>query len=89
MTPDLDGPDGHPRTSALHRVLQQAGSRGCSRDLLFLEAWEAAPSAGAGIALRVHQIRRANPALAAEIRAELKHGRPLTEAERADLLLAA
>ena len=46
------------------------------------------PSAGAGIALRVHQIRRANPALAAEIRAELKHGRPLTEAERADLFLA-
>jgi hypothetical protein len=35
--------------------------------------------------LRVAQIRRANPALAAEIRAELKRGRPLTGQERAAL----
>ena len=88
MTPDLDGP-GHPRTSALRDMLQQPGNRGCSTDLLFLEAWEARPFAGAGIALRVHQIRRANPALAAEIRAELQCGRPLTETERAALLVAA
>ena len=40
-------------------------------ELLFLEAWEAAPTPGLGTALRVGQIRRANPALAAAIRAEL------------------
>ncbi|MCL2429940.1 MAG: hypothetical protein FWD12_11975, partial [Alphaproteobacteria bacterium] len=36
--------------------------------------------------LRIGQIRRANPALAAEIRAELDRGRPLSEAERAALI---
>lgn len=41
------------------------------RDLLYLEAWEMAPEPGAGPALRIHQIRRANPELAAAIRQEL------------------
>jgi hypothetical protein len=40
-------------------------------DLLFLEQWELRPSPGAAAALRVIQLRRANPDLAAEIRAEL------------------
>ena len=74
-----------PRTTAVRRVLQQLKNRDCSADLLFLEDWEAAPRPEVGIALRVHQIRRANPVLAAEIRAELKHGRPLTDSERAAL----
>jgi hypothetical protein len=38
---------------------------------MFLEAWEICPTFGIGAVLRVGQIRRANPALAAEIRAEL------------------
>ena len=82
MTSDQTKLSGHPRTSALRRALQQAGSRDCGADLLFLEAWEVQPRPEVGIALRVHQIRRANRVLAAEIRAELKQGRPLTEAER-------
>lgn len=40
---------------------------------------------GAGFMLRVGQLRRANPGLAAEIRDELRRGRPLTPAERAAL----
>ena len=65
--------------------MQQASNPDCDADLLFLEAWEIQPRPEVGIALRVHQIRRANPLLAAEIRAELKRGRPLTETERAVL----
>lgn len=40
-------------------------------DLLFLEQWEMAPHNDVGAVLRVAQIRRANPGLAAEVRAEL------------------
>ncbi len=40
-------------------------------DLLFLERWEMVPAPGPAAALRVSQIRRANPGLSAEIRAEL------------------
>ncbi len=32
--------------------------------------------------MRINQIRRANPGLAAEVRAELRQGRPLTGTER-------
>lgn len=60
-----------PRTDALRRALREHSDGASAADLLFLEAWEAAPWADVGVALRVHQIRRANPALAAEIRAEL------------------
>ena len=52
---------------------------------MFLELWERVPMPGAFAALRVGQIRRANPELAAEIRAELERGRPLTPEERAAL----
>jgi hypothetical protein len=65
-----------PRTEALRRALQMYADRQSAADLMFLESWEA---------FRVHQIRRANPALAAEIRAELESGRPLSAAERAAL----
>ncbi len=59
-----------PRTDALRRALAECGDA-CAADLAFLEAWEADPLPGPGAALRIAQIRRANPALAAAIRAEL------------------
>ncbi len=59
-----------PRTDALRRALA-ATCETAADDLRFLEAWEADPRPGAGVALRVGQIRRANPDLAAAIRAEL------------------
>ncbi len=73
------------RTTAVLRAL--SGERDASRlaDLLFLELWEREPIPGAAAALRVYQIRRANPVLAAEVRAELRRGRPLTPEERATL----
>ena len=59
-----------PRTDALRRALAT-----CQADMVaelqFLEEWEIDPKPGLGMALRVGQIRRANPALAAAIRAEL------------------
>lgn len=75
-----------PRTAALRRALRDVRDDASATDLLFLESWELDPAPGTGPALRVGQIRRANPALAAEIRAELDRGRPLTEAERTTLL---
>jgi hypothetical protein len=74
-----------PRTAALRRALQAVRDDRAARDLLFLEEWEAHPMPGAGFMLRVGQLRRANPGLAAEIRDELRRGRPLTPAERAAL----
>ena len=71
-----------PRTEALRRALAGLRSDQAVDDLLFLESWEADPLPGAGAALRVGQLRRANPQLAAEIRAELRRGRPLTQMER-------
>ena len=70
------------RTNALQRVLSDLRDDAASADLLFLEQWELQPMPGAAAALRVVQIRRANPVLAAEIRAEISRGRPLTAAER-------
>jgi hypothetical protein len=71
-----------PRTEALRRALAKLRSDQAVDDLLFLESWEANPLPGAGAALRVGQLRRANPRLAAEIRAELRRGCPLTSTER-------
>ena len=71
-----------PRTEAVRRVLQHMRDHTSQADLLFLERWELRPLPGSAAALRVGQIRRANPTLAAEIRAELSRGRPLTAAER-------
>ena len=62
---------GQPRTNALRRVLPSIHDHASAEDLLFLEHWEISPSAGAAAALRVTQIRRANPQLAAAIRAEI------------------
>jgi hypothetical protein len=52
-------------------VLSTATDEAAIRDLLFLEAWERQPTPDIAAALRVNQIRRANPELAAAIRAEL------------------
>jgi hypothetical protein len=86
----LDHPSRRPvlpfRTSALGRIWSGIRDDATAADFLFLERWEINPSPGAAAALRVVQIRRANPELAAEIRAELRHGRPLTNMERETLL---
>ncbi len=65
-----------PRTSAARRALagfgdSQAASELLSADLWFLENWESNPAPGTAAALRVGQIRRANPQLAEEIRREV------------------
>jgi hypothetical protein len=60
-----------PRTEAVRRALRTYQDERSAWDLLFLEAWEIEPSPGAAAALRVGQIRRANPELAAEVRAEV------------------
>jgi hypothetical protein len=81
--PDEKGPDREiddmhfiqPRTEVLRRALADARSEPLIHDLLYLEAWELAPEPGAGPALRIHQLRRANPELAAAIRAELSSPR--------------
>ncbi len=61
-----------PFTQALRQALQNIRDSGAAADLLFLEAWEIRPSSNLGVTLRASQIRRANPALAAAIGAELK-----------------
>ncbi|MDQ2805048.1 MAG: hypothetical protein M3Y41_21110 [Pseudomonadota bacterium] len=71
-----------PRTQAVRRALQTVGNPLAAADLLFLECWEAQSALGIAATLRAAQIRRANPRLAAEIRAELHRGRPLTDPER-------
>ncbi len=71
-----------PQTAAAQRVLERLSDHASQADLLFLERWERQPLPGSAAALRVGQIRRAHPELAAEIRAELARGRPLTPAER-------
>ncbi len=60
-----------PRTEAVRRALRSFHDERSTWDLLFLEAWELEPAPGAAAALRVGQIRRANPELAAEVRAEI------------------
>ncbi|MBB3172199.1 hypothetical protein FHR90_000005 [Endobacter medicaginis] len=65
-------------TDAVRRALS-ASTRGAQADLLFFEAWERSPTLG-GIQ-RIRQLRRANPALAAELRAEIER-RPQRTAAR-------
>jgi hypothetical protein len=71
-----------PRTAAVQRALASDCDHTMVADLLFLEQWEMCPLPGCAAALRINQIRRANPELAAEVRAEVLCGRPLTQAER-------
>ena len=73
------------RTAAVQRAMSGVRDSTKLADLVFLEMWERQPVPGAAAALRVGQIRRANPELVAELRAELRCGRPLTQEERAAL----
>ncbi|HSU05864.1 MAG TPA: hypothetical protein VLI93_09845 [Acetobacteraceae bacterium] len=74
-----------PRTHAVRRALSAVRDLPTASDLLFLEAWETHPAADVAATLRAGQIRRANPMLAAEIRAEVSRGHPLSDSERASL----
>ncbi len=58
-----------PYTRVVRRAIQEDSRT--AGDLLFLERWEMRPQDSVGAVLRVAQIRRANPDLAAEVRAEL------------------
>ena len=60
-----------PCTAALQSALPAIRDHTARTDLLFLERWELCPQPGTALALRVQQIRRANPGLAAAIRAEI------------------
>ena len=60
-----------PVTTALRHAMPGIRDRSARDDLLFLEHWEIAPLGGMASALRVQQIRRANPELAEAIRAEV------------------
>ncbi len=60
-----------PFTMAVRRRLATVADRSLAADLLFLERWEISPSLGFGATLRIAQIRRADPELAAAIRAEI------------------
>jgi hypothetical protein len=60
-----------PITHAVERALLTVHDRTSASDLLFLERWEISPVPGSAAALRIGQLRRANPTLAAEIRDEL------------------
>jgi hypothetical protein len=58
-------------TEALRNALATTRDSRTAEDLIFLECWERNPTPGTADALRAAQIRRANPELAAAIRAEL------------------
>ena len=60
-----------PLTVAARRAASAFRDDPSLGDLLFLEAWELGCAPGLGAMLCVRQIRRSNPALAAEVRAEL------------------
>ncbi len=62
---------GAPLTAAAQRAVGSFQDDPSISDLFFLEAWELGCVPGLGAMLRARQIRRSNPALAAEIRAEL------------------
>lgn len=58
-------------THALRAALTGLRDNTAIADLRLLERWELAPEPGVAAALRVRQIQRANPSLAAEIKAEI------------------
>lgn len=59
------------QTHALRAALAGLRDNTAIADLRLLERWELSPEPGIAAALRVRQIRRANPSLAAEIKAEI------------------
>src|ERR1700749_1369137 len=66
-----------PRTEALRRALLHVQDEAAVADLRFLEDWQNQRYPGVAACLRASQIRRANPELAAQIRAELAPRAPL------------
>jgi hypothetical protein len=64
-----------PMTAVVRNLITLANDPAMISDLLFLERWERAPNAGMGSVLRAAQIRRANPILAAAVRAEVAAAR--------------
>jgi hypothetical protein len=68
-------------TAALRRALSQVRDPNTIDDLLFLERWEMRPMPNTAAVLRVKQIRRANPDLAAAIRAEVADQPPLRRSQ--------
>ena len=64
---ELDHP---PLTDAVRQALHEVSDPTERDDLLFLERWELCPEPGVAAARRAAQLRRANPGLAAAIRAE-------------------
>jgi hypothetical protein len=67
----------HPVTAAVGHALRKMNDKRAIADLLFLETWEMCPLPGSAYALRISQIRRANPDLVLAIRRELAAGRSL------------
>jgi hypothetical protein len=64
---ELDHP---PLTDAVRQALRDVSNPNQRDDLLFLERWELCPEPGLAATRRAAQLRRANPGLAAAIRAE-------------------
>ncbi|HEY1855810.1 hypothetical protein [Acidocella sp.] len=58
-------------TATLKTVISSTRDQRVAEDFLFLELWERTPTPGPAAALRIQQIRRANPELAAAIRHEV------------------
>ena len=58
-------------TTALRTAMSTTRDRRVAEDFLYLESWERTPTPGPAAALRIQQIRRANPELAAAIRHEV------------------
>jgi hypothetical protein len=63
-----------PHTDVVRRTLRGSYDTTMAADLLFFEAWEIHRPRDLGAILRAGQIRRGNPALAAEIQAEVAEG---------------
>jgi hypothetical protein len=83
MTDSANMPDfNRAVTETVRRALAQARDHTSLADLLFLERWELAPVHGPAAALRVSQIRRANPGLAEQVRAEIASARAALRAHR-------
>jgi hypothetical protein len=73
-----------PLSSTLQNLFAQSCDGAVASDLLFLERWEICPLPGSAAALRISQIRRANPELAAAIRRELAPEQPGRKAAQPD-----
>ncbi len=72
-------------TTTIAQALATTHSHTASDDLLFLEAWEYSTNPGLADMLRAAQIRRANPALAAALRAEIQSTRLRSQPEHPHL----